>query len=520
MDNTELNCEAVESQAVTDNEALEDASAGLCEEAVQESPAREFKLFEAVLAWTMAFLGYLFCRAVPIFENPLGGFLTVVLLFSAMAVAVRLNRVKAGKLSWVSAALGPVISAATVLSSNATLQTIAFLYSLTALCYFVYSAYGNRLEHGFGDTVLLDLIRSVAVMPFISFKGISKALFYGRARSGGRALAKIIVGAILAILPTAVVVSLLSYDKGFNELLGSIFDFSVGTLFSHIFSIVFGLLVGMYFFGLYVSSVDQKGADRLTVTQCKEAFERLKIMPQLTAAVTSLPLVLIYTVFFVSQWKYYVSAFTGVLPEEFSYAEYAREGFFQLCTVSVINLLIIMVMSVIIRRREDERPIVLKIISTVYSVCTLVLISTAISKMVMYINSYGLTRKRVYASWFMLLLAVVFVLLIIRQFASHFKIVAVTLAVSVVAFTVLALGNVDRFIAKYNVDRYLDGTLKTVDVEALYELGDSGIPEMVRLATEMDDRLGTDIKKTVKLSFINRKTDYEWVMYYELAGRV
>lgn len=51
------------------------------------------------------------------------------------------------------------------------------------------------------------------------------------------------------------------------------------------------------------------------------------------------------------------------------------------------------------------------------SIFTLILIATAISKMVMYISVYGLTQLRFYTTWFMLLLAVIFVMIIVKQSA-------------------------------------------------------------------------------------------------------
>ena len=41
--------------------------------------------------------------------------------------------------------------------------------------------------------------------------------------------------------------------------------------------------------------------------------------------------------------------------------------------------------------------------------------------------------------------------------------------------------NLDSVIARYNVDRFLEGSLEKVDVSLLGSLGDSGIPEEVRL---------------------------------------
>jgi hypothetical protein len=200
-----------------------------------------------------------------------------------------------------------------------------------------------------------------------------------------------------------------------------------------------------------------------------------------------------------------------VLPEEFSYAEYAREGFFQLCAVAFINLAVIIAISVFMRRKTEKAPVLLRVLTIVYSVFTLVLISTALAKMFMYIESYGLTQKRVYSTAAMIVLAVIFVLLIVKQFVPKICVGAVSLAASLVLFAVLSLGNLDGMIAKYNVDRYIDGSLPTVDIEAMENLGDAAVPELVRLAKYMDEKNGTNILDEIQ-------EDVTDVMYIDLAA--
>ena len=101
--------------------------------------------------------------------------------------------------------------------------------------------------------------------------------------------------------------------------------------------------------------------------------------------------------------------------------------------------------------------------------------------MIMYIDIYGLTQKRVYATFLMIVLACIFVMIILLQFIPKIKIIPISLIIIITLFTTLGLINVDRVIAKYNVDCYLSDELATVDVDALDDLGDSAIPEMVRL---------------------------------------
>jgi hypothetical protein len=107
----------------------------------------------------------------------------------------------------------------------------------------------------------------------------------------------------------------------------------------------------------------------------------------------------------------------------------------------------------------------------------------------------------------MAVLALVFIAVALSRFIPKIKIAAVSSAILVIAFAGLSLCNVDSIISKYNVDRYLDGSLKTVDVIALSNLGDAAVPDMVRLAKYYDKEYGTDITEKFSI-FEHHPTDY------------
>ena len=485
-----------ENKKILDEVAVEDTA--LTEENQEtdhESVAVEIKftVAQTLFAWVSLVVGYLFCRAFPIFDAPLGSFLLLTLLFVITLVVLKKDGICIGRSAVLWFVIGFATALALVLTSNPVLHFVGFFFAVAVYGYAVYSANSNRLQNGLSDLVIADFIRALIIFPLSSLADVFKAMFYGRASSCGKVLLKIIGGVALAVVPTVVVFTLLSYDSGFTAILSDVFDFGVGDVFKHIGSMILGLPVGMYIFGMYVAS--HKGSDGSgSAERYQKAVERMRFLPIVTSVVAALPLCFIYIVFFISQWQYYVSAFSGVLPEGLSLSEYAREGFFQLCAVSVINLVLVISIGTLMRRSDNKRPLALRIISIVYSVMTLILIATAMSKMVLYIENLGLTRKRVYASWLMVIIAVVFVFIIIKQFVPKFKTVAVSVILVVVAVASLSFFNVDGFIAHYNVDRYLDGSLETVDVWALRELGDAAVPEVVRLAKEMDKRNGTDIE--------------------------
>lgn len=454
---------------------------------------RRFTPLESAAAWVCLLIGYLFCRVVPVTEHPLGGFLFILALYAGTLLMLWKQGLRPGRLPLLAAASAVVISSSLLFCAVPMIHTVAYLYALAVLMYLLYAAGGNTLEQGFSDLLPADFLKALVLMPFEAFGELFRAIATGKLKSVGKVLLRVALGIGVAFVPTLIVWLLLSYDASFNSLLGDIFSFDFSEIFSHIGSLLLGVPVGMYLFGALISSADRRCDTTLTAESCRRVSAKVRVVPAVTAVCAVLPILSLYVIFFISQWQYYISGFLGVLPQEFNYAEYAREGFFQLCAVSVINLLILATVSLFMRRREERPPVVLRALSMVFAVFTLVLIATAIAKMVMYIDCYGLTPKRVYATWFMLMLAAVFVLVIVRQFAQKLKLIALSVAVCITMFAGLALAGVDGIIASYNVDRYLAGTLESVDLEAMEELGDAAIPELVRLAQHMDRQNGTDI---------------------------
>ncbi len=446
---------------------------------------RSYSTAESVFAWVCLLMGYLFCRLVPVADAPLGGFLFVLGLFAVTLIVLYLKGFTCPANAWCAAGSAIAVSAALLFCAEPFLHRLSFWYALAAYSYFVYAATGNSLRKGLSDLVLVDTFKAAIVMPFCAHANVFAALFSGKAKNSGKAIAKVLIGLLLALVPTAAVLTLLSYDSGFSELLGKIFDFELFDIFSHLVSIAFGIPIGMYLFGMLIAGVDREGAHILTDEQCTATAAKCRVVSPLTVAAATLPLLLVYVIFFISQWQYYIAGFTGDLPEGFSYASFAREGFFQLCAVSVINLGMIL-LAILVTKRTERPSVLLKILTPLYSVSTLVLIATAIAKMVMYIDSYGLTPKRVYATWFMAVIAVVFVVIAVARFVPRIKTVFVCTAVCVVMFAGLALSNIGGIIADYNVDRYLQGDLKTVDIGTLETLGDAAVPALCRLYDSVD----------------------------------
>ncbi len=477
-------------------------------EAESTSCKRVYKTHECIFAWLCLLGAFFYCECYPILDKPLGGFIYLIFLFVSATVMLKARSVKPGILSVAAAISGVVVGCALIVCSNALLRFLAFNISVLMFCYYLYSAMGNPIKKGFGDLLLMDFFKALVIMPFSAFSQLFRALFSGRAIKGGRALLKVLIGVCCAAVPAFLILSLLSYDSGFMALLKKIFDFKDFNIARHLACLIFSIPVGMYLFGAFIACADRKCANFITEESCGKASEKIKIAPLITVLAASLPIIFIYVVFFISQWSYYVSGFTGVLPENFSHAEYAREGFFQLCSVSVINLALLSAIALFMKRKNRAAALVFKALALIFSIFTLILISTAIAKLIMYIDRYGLTPKRVLAAWFMAVLAIVFILVAVKQFVPKLKLLAISFCVLLVMFAGLSLSNVDGYIARYNVDRYIEGSLDTVDIAAMEELGLAAVPELVRLMEAEREKEQSSLYDNTVLVLNMLKTQY------------
>ena len=471
---------------------------------------RTFSAIESIFAWFSLLCGYLFCRVSPISQSPFGGLCFIALLFAATTVILAIKKCKFRVLPLCVEASAVTISLSLFLTSNAFLHFLSYTYALASYCYFVYAVCGNELETGFSNFILMDYFKAIVITPFFCIGYLFRALFSGKLKKSGKTIGKLALGIAITFIPTLIVFFLLSYDNAFMDLIERIFDWNFEDVFSHLGSFILGIPLGMYMFGLFVSSEDQRSKNVITKQHCTKASVKIRIVPAITAFTAVLPVLFLYVVFFISQWNYYISGFTGKLPKDFSYAEYAREGFFQLCTVAVINFIIILCVILFMRRRENKKSVLLKILCLIISGFTLILISTALSKMFLYIEYYGLTHKRIYSTWFMAVLAIIFLLIMLNQFLTKIKMVVVCACVFVVSFGVLALSNVDAQIAQYNVKQYKEGSLPTVDIWELYELGYAGIPSIIDLEEYLDKKDTLSTEESEMMKRIENHLDWEY----------
>lgn len=156
-------------------------------------------------------------------------------------------------------------------------------------------------------------------------------------------------------------------------------------------------------------------------------------------------LTLLYLVFSVIQIVY---LFMGkmTLPSGYTYAEYAREGFFQLLAVSILNLIFVLTG---LNFFKESR--ILKGILTVMSLCTYIMIASSAMRMMIYIRWYYLTFLRIFVLWSLTVLFLIFTGIIISILKESFPLFRYSMVVVTLCYLVLSFSHPDYWIAKVNL---------------------------------------------------------------------
>lgn len=437
------------------------------EQSLPEQPAVIYSRREQILSYLAMLLGFFFVRLVCYHTTGLLTTLFYWVLFTACLVYLKKSgRALSGSRKLLAAVLY-IFAAVYTITANPLLKFLNLIFLLLA---------GSLL-------VFLICNPDKQVFRYLFFS-MQKALFsypfggfgkcFGAAVSGirGKAVWKnvlyILLGLFVALPLTAVVAALLcasddNMAKMFEMLKHIPLD-DMMILLPHLF---FGILIGCYLFGMLYTNTLQKYAEPLDEAACEHSILALRILPNpmVYAAVT--PICLLYILYFISQLQYFMGGFTGTLAEGFTYAEYARKGFFELCAVCCINFAVIGVMSFGARLCGAVKPLLLKLYTLFLSACSLFLAGTAIAKMLLYIENYGMTQLRVYTTWFMLLLIMGFVLILIRQFKASLPVCRIGFVLFTAMFGLLCFSRPDAWITRYNAEMYIAGELEEFDTEMI-----------------------------------------------------
>lgn len=164
------------------------------------------------------------------------------------------------------------------------------------------------------------------------------------------------------------------------------------------------------------------------------------------AAISFTAMIALLYVFFCAIQVVYLFAGKGRLPEEMTYSEYARQGFFQLLAVVVLNLIFVLNCFKYFHKHR-----VLTSLLTLISLCTYVMIASAVYRMLLYVGAYYLTFLRLFVLWFLGVLAILMLGVLISIFKAGFPLFRWCLTVITAAYCGFVWCLPDYQIARYNI---------------------------------------------------------------------
>lgn len=329
---------------------------------------------------------------------------------------------------------------------------------------------------------IFDWIRTVLIRPLENMGDTFYALFHKKKEDGTvekRKIDSVLIGLVCAVPVLLLVIPLLMGADGAFE--GLMDKMSLGRGTEMIVTLIFGFLLFLFSFGQHFSAKFQRTGEK-NPENTGRGIDGILLATFLSV------ISLVYVMYLVSQLAYFFHAFAGLLPKDFTVAQYARRGFFEMAAVCGINLVLLLVSLLGARKKGNgKEPVIIRIFALFLCLFSLVLIATAMSKMVLYIRSFGLTYLRLVTSVFMVFLCVVFLTMGLWIFLRRLPYMRVVVITAVLL--VLSVGYADpaRVVADYNVNAYLTGTLDSLDMSELRRLGSHAVVPYARELTEDPD---------------------------------
>lgn len=184
----------------------------------------------------------------------------------------------------------------------------------------------------------------------------------------------------------------------------------------------------------------------------------------------------IYLLFTVVQFKYF---FSGSLQGGFTYAEYARKGFFELLFVTLINLSITVLVLSFVESGANWLKRMIRILLTGLVLASAVMLTSAFMRLSLYEEAYGFTFIRLMAFSFMLFLAVIYTYTLFKIWIDKLSLFHFYFISSLLFYTGMNLIDVEKIVVTKNIERY-EQTGK-IDPFYLNSLSYSGVLGLIEL---------------------------------------
>lgn len=329
---------------------------------------------------------------------------------------------------------------------------------------------------------------------------------------GRRITFAILRGILISIPVIAILAALLgAADPVFSSWLMRIFN--IARLPEYIFRTVYILFIAFVLTGAFLHAAFPRKPEE------KPQDDKTIIKPFLgwIESIIILGLVdLLFLAFVIIQFRYLFGAQSNIVAEGFTYAEYARRGFFELLAVAILSLGLYLVLGTVMRKDKSVHKNLFTGFSLGLIALVLVILVSSFQRLLLYEQAYGFSRIRTYTHIFIFWLAGLLAATAVLEIFRHHRWFALGLLVAAFGFGItLAAINVDGFIVYQNIARVEAG--QKFDSGYITSLSNDAVPAMIQAfhdsspkisAKAIHDQIGSDL--ACRAYFLQNPVHVDW----------
>ncbi|MEK7583451.1 MAG: DUF4173 domain-containing protein [Patescibacteria group bacterium] len=337
------------------------------------------------------------------------------------------------------------------------------------------------VDHALGGRLprftVLEYLKTGIVLPLrtvaSAFEGVGDLFASRTALKEHKSLGSVLRGILLA-LPMVILFLLLfsSADLVFKKYLTGIIDINI----------ISGDTIFMLFRILIITGIFL-GALRLLVHVVDSPAKSMQIARRLGDLEIAVFLGILNAVFFtfiVIQLTYLFGGQQNITAQGFTYADYARRGFFELIAAAALSLVLIWGAERSLAVPEQKLPQSFRWLASGLVIQVLIMMISAFKRLSLYEQAYGFTNLRFYSHVAIILIAIILILFVIKTLL-HKQEHTWLFASFISALAVLAIVNFmnpEAFIARKNIEQF--GRSDKLDTNYLVELSSDAMPEIIK----------------------------------------
>lgn len=281
----------------------------------------------------------------------------------------------------------------------------------------------------------------------------------------------LLFGLIIAVpLVVVIIFALSSADLVFRDMCSRFFRF-IGL------ETIIGIIV-MTIAAYFISYATVRSLLKREIREeCKECRNKEPLL-----AITFTSIITIIYLLFCGIQIVYLFAGKGALPQDYSYAQYAKQGFYELLFVCLMNLVILLVCLSFFRESS-----LLKAILSVITLCTYVMVTSSAYRMYLYVDAYYFTFLRLMVFFFLLLISILMLGIFITIYKKEFPLFRYSMIIVTIFTIILAYSHPDYLIARYNVSNLENLASTSSEGNSYYEYGNSAYQDIYYLTRLCED---------------------------------